>query len=489
MPRPFAGCIRGRSGDARTRPAWSSRCTPRAPRRYRWSPRWTPTASSWATCSSRRSNCSTGAGTTRRRWRRWSWASPATTPVSASSGRARRASATSMARTSTSWPWSSRTERSAGRGVRSATEKSSAGWETGAPPPAETAWLQGVQVREQGLLKTMRPSRSPGRVPFESHRFQPPTLAEGVQREKPLLGTAQPVRVLEEPRAGHRPQLPAGGLDLHRVAGERLPGVLHGEALGGEPQGGLPARQRLLTVHPPVPKARVAQGVQHPHEACGEEGAPELLLAVAHPGGEPQDLGRRPAAVVAPRVREVRLGVVVLDEALVRRGESGPALGPCEVPVGHPALDVEVRFDVVLPRPPALYLVLGYAQSLVDGPRLGGTEDPAVGHQRLRRAVALDGGVEHREVGGEVLRPGQRACEDRAGVVVQHGDRVGPAADAVVVHVPDVIAPVLVPPPRREGHLLLLLHRPLGLLQSVDLAVQGEYSAAGPRAQVYADLG
>ena len=31
MPRPFAGCIRGRSGDARTRPAWSSRCTPQAP--------------------------------------------------------------------------------------------------------------------------------------------------------------------------------------------------------------------------------------------------------------------------------------------------------------------------------------------------------------------------------------------------------------------------------------------------------------------------
>src|SRR5215208_3607614 len=227
MPRPFAGCIRGRSGDARTRPAWSSRCTPLAPRRYRWSPRWTPTASSWATCSSRRSNCSTGAGTTRRRWRgwppsrccpstragasarassamgwkpaagpdtarRWSWASPATTPVSASSGRARRASATSMARTSTSWPWSSWTGRSAGRGVRSATEKSSAGWGTGAPPAAETTRLQGVQVREQGLLKTMRPSRSPGRVPFESHRFQPPALAEGVQRESLCWGRRSP---------------------------------------------------------------------------------------------------------------------------------------------------------------------------------------------------------------------------------------------------------------------------------------------------------
>ena len=62
--------------------------------------------------------------------------------------------------------------------------------------------------------------------------------------------------------------------------------MLDGEALGREPQGGLPARQSLLAVDPPVPEARVSQGVQDPHEACREEGAPKLLLTVAHPGGE-----------------------------------------------------------------------------------------------------------------------------------------------------------------------------------------------------------
>ena len=66
---------------------------------------------------------------------------------------------------------------------------------------------------------------------------------------------------------------------------------------------------------------------------------------------------------------------------------------------------------------------------------------------------------------------------------------VGPAAYAVVVHVADVRAPVLVPAARGEGHLLLLLHWPLRPLQSVEFTVEGKYSSAGPRAQVYADLG
>src|SRR5215204_7688107 len=169
----------------------------------------------------------------------------------------------------------------------------------------------------------------------------------------------------------------------------------------------LPPGERLLAEDPPVPKARVAQRVQDPDVARREEGATQLLLAVAHPGGEAQDLRRRPAPIVAPRVRKVRLGVVVPDEALVRQDELGPALCSGKVPVGHPALDVEVGLDEILPRPAALYLVLGYAQSLVDGPRLLRPEDAApVRDDRLGRAVALHGGVEDGEVGSEVLRPG-----------------------------------------------------------------------------------
>jgi hypothetical protein len=70
------------------------------------------------------------------------------------------------------------------------------------------------------------------------------------------------VRGLEEPRSRHRPELPGGGLYPHLIAGKRLPGVLQGQAFGREPQGGLPSRQRLLTVHPPVPEAGVAQDFQ-----------------------------------------------------------------------------------------------------------------------------------------------------------------------------------------------------------------------------------
>ena len=56
--------------------------------------------------------------------------------------------------------------------------------------------------------------------------------------------------------------------------------MLDGEAFWREPQSRLIARERFLPVKAPVPEACEAQGVQHPHEAAGEESAPELLLAV-----------------------------------------------------------------------------------------------------------------------------------------------------------------------------------------------------------------
>ncbi len=90
--------------------------------------------------------------------------------------------------------------------------------------------------------------------------------------------------------------------------------------------------------------------------------------------------------------------------------------------------------DVVLPRPSALDLVLGDPEGPVDGTGLPRPEYPSpVGDDRLRRAVALDRGIEDREVGGEVLSAGEGAREHGPRVVVQHRDHVGSAAELVAL--------------------------------------------------------
>ena len=73
-------------------------------------------------------------------------------------------------------------------------------------------------------------------------------------------------------------------------------------------------------------------------------------------------------------------------------------------------------------------------------------------------------------------------------MVVQDGDHVEPAREPEALEVADVVAPVLVAPPGREGHLPLLLGRPLGLLQSVEGAVHRHDAPAGPGVGVYAYL-
>ncbi len=73
------------------------------------------------------------------------------------------------------------------------------------------------------------------------------------------------------------------------------------------------------------------------------------------------------------------MGVVVLHPPIVRLDQLGPDLRLGEVPVGHPALYAERGLYVRLPGPPALDLVLGYPEGLVDDPGLPRTEDtPAV---------------------------------------------------------------------------------------------------------------
>jgi len=127
--------------------------------------------------------------------------------------------------------------------------------------------LKGLRIREQDLLESLRPPRSSGRVSRQLHRLQPSVLAQRLQCKQPLLRPASPVRRLVEPRPPDGSQLACCHIDLDLVAGKRLPSVLDGETLGRASQGSLSPRDRLLAVDAPVPKARVAQSVQHPHEA------------------------------------------------------------------------------------------------------------------------------------------------------------------------------------------------------------------------------
>jgi hypothetical protein len=131
-------------------------------------------------------------------------------------------------------------------------------------------------------------------------------LAMEATNSPPGLSHAATLRSrAEQPRPGVGAQLPAARRKARVVAGERLARVLDGEALGRQPKCRLAPRQPFLAAHPPVHEARVAQGVEHPHEARREEGAPQFLLAVAHPRGEAQDLRRRVPPVDALPVGEV----------------------------------------------------------------------------------------------------------------------------------------------------------------------------------------
>src|SRR5215212_2911112 len=57
-----------------------------------------------------------------------------------------------------------------------------------------------------------------------------------------------------------------------------------------------------------------------------------------------------------------------------------------------------------------------------------------------------------------------------------------------MVYIAEVHAPDLVPPRGLEGHLLLFFGAPPGLLEAVELAVDGEDASTGARTQVNAQL-
>jgi hypothetical protein len=88
----------------------------------------------------------------------------------------------------------------------------------------------------------------------------------------------------------------------------------------------------------------------------------------------------------------VALLVVIANPLLVHLEEFRPALRYREVVVGHPMLNVERCFHVVLPGLAALDLLLADVQRFVDGLRPVGSEDgTAVGDEDFRRAVPLEG--------------------------------------------------------------------------------------------------
>jgi hypothetical protein len=204
-------------------------------------------------------------------------------------------------------------------------------------------------------------------------------------------GHISPVRGFEQRRSFHRTRPACLPCELDVVGRERLAAVLKGEALGLQPHGHLPPGKGLLPVEPPVQEPGVPQGVQDPGGARGEEGAAQVLLAVAQQRGvEAEDVLRTAPSVLALLVGPVLLGVVVLPPRVVRPREVRERLRFGEVPVCHPFLDAERRLYVGLVRPSPLDLLFGYAQSPLDGLGLVGLEDaPAVGDEPLGRCVPL----------------------------------------------------------------------------------------------------
>ena len=86
----------------------------------------------------------------------------------------------------------------------------------------------GFVVREEDLLEDLG-SGSPGGVIFEPQRLEPPSVAQGGEREEPGLGKRD-LR-LEEHGPRDDPRLLGAGPELHLVAGEWLPFVLDGKQL------------------------------------------------------------------------------------------------------------------------------------------------------------------------------------------------------------------------------------------------------------------
>src|SRR5689334_20924608 len=99
--------------------------------------------------------------------------------------------------------------------------------------------------------------------------------------------------------------------------------------------------------------------------------------------------------------------------------------------VSKPPLNVELAFYQVLPTLALLYLPLFDTHCRIDVLRLGGLEDAAaVTDEHSWTAMLLNGGVEHYQVGSEVLALENIARKDRATKILQNTDDIEWTLDA-----------------------------------------------------------
>src|SRR5215207_6208859 len=108
-----------------------------------------------------------------------------------------------------------------------------------------------------------------------------------------------------------------GALDL--VAGERLPAVLHGQAVLTNPHGNLLSGKPFFGVEPETLKGEVTEAVEGARVAGREERPGEVFFPVAWPLDPGEHLGGRTPAFPAALVGIVLLGVVVVHPPVVLR--------------------------------------------------------------------------------------------------------------------------------------------------------------------------
>ena len=126
-------------------------------------------------------------------------------------------------------------------------------------------WLEGVQVREQHLLQSLRSNTGPEYIVLKPERLQPSTLTEPVfEREE--LELRSTVSGDEEPRICHGLELCATGRERDVVAREGLTSVLDAEVVAAEPKGHLAPSEPLFSIYSPVFEPCVTQSVQLPSE-------------------------------------------------------------------------------------------------------------------------------------------------------------------------------------------------------------------------------
>lgn len=110
----------------------------------------------------------------------------------------------------------------------------------------------------------------------------------------------------------------------------------------------------------------MAEAIQRASEARRVEDAVQILRRNESPAHPRQDLGRAVPAILPVSMCPVHLVIEVDHPAIVCREQVGPGGGFSEVPIGHAALHVELRFNVGLPRLVSVDLQLGDAQRVVN---------------------------------------------------------------------------------------------------------------------------